>query len=49
MERYSLEELTGEEHESESTAGSRRAGGVLAAVGALMLALAVLGGWSPWS
>jgi hypothetical protein len=49
MERYSLEEPPGEEHGAEGTVGSRRAGIFLAFVGALMMALAMLGGWSPWS
>lgn len=49
MERYSLEKPTSKQHEAEETPGSRRAGIVLATVGVLMMALAVLGGWSPWS
>lgn len=49
MVLYSLEQPPGEEHEAEGTAGSRRAGVVLAVVGALMMALAMLGGWTPWS
>jgi hypothetical protein len=49
MDRYSLKESPNEEHGVEETAGSRRAGVVLAVVGALIMALAMLGGWSPWS
>jgi len=49
MDRYSLEEPTAEKHDAEGTAGSRRAGIVLAVVGALIMALAMLGGWTPWS
>jgi hypothetical protein len=49
MALYSLEESPGEEHEAEGTAGIRRAGVVLAVVGALMMALAMLVGWTPWS
>jgi hypothetical protein len=49
MDRYSLEEPPGEEHDAEGTAASRRAGIVLAVGGALIMALAMLGGWSPWS
>lgn len=50
MDRYSLEEPPGEEHnDAVGTAGSRTAGIVLAVVGVLLIALAMLEGWSPWS
>lgn len=49
MNRYSLEEPPSEEHDAKGMAGSRRSGIFLTVVGALMMALAMLGGWSPWS
>jgi hypothetical protein len=49
MKHYSLDKPPGEEHGAEGTAGSRRAGIFLAVVGVLLLALAMLGDWSPWS
>jgi hypothetical protein len=49
MDRYTLEEHPSEEHDAKGTAGSRRAGIFLAVVGALIMALAVLGGGPPWS
>jgi len=49
MERYSLEELSRKEQEEEGTPASTRAGIAIALVGALMMALSVVGGWSPWS
>ena len=47
MERYSLEEPPREEHDEEGTPADRRAGIAIALVGALMMALSVLDGWSP--
>jgi hypothetical protein len=49
MDRYPLEEHSREEHDAKGTAGSRWAGIFLAVVGALIMALAVLGGGPPWS
>jgi hypothetical protein len=44
----SLEEPPHEEHDEEGTPNRTRAGILIAVVGALMVALAVLDGWSPW-
>ena len=49
MDRYSLEEPPRKEQEEEGASARRRASIVIALVGALMMALSVLGGWSPWS
>jgi len=49
MVLYSKREPPGEEYEAEGTTGSRRAGIVLAVVGVLMMGLAMLDGWSPWT
>ena len=49
MDRYSLDEPPVEEQNTEETAGSRRAGIVLAVVGVLIMSLAMLCGWTPWS
>jgi hypothetical protein len=47
VERYSSEEPPREEHDEEGTPADRRAGIAIALVGALMMALSVLDGWSP--
>jgi hypothetical protein len=47
VERYSLEEPPREEHDEEGTPADRRAGIAIALVGALLMALSVLDGWSP--
>lgn len=44
MDRYRVGELSEEQHGAEGRAG-RRAGTVLAIVGTLLMALAVIGGW----
>jgi hypothetical protein len=49
MDHYSLEEPYIEEQNTEETARSRRAGGMLVVTGALIMALSMLGGWTPWS
>jgi hypothetical protein len=49
MDNYSLEEPYVEEQNTEETAGSRRAGGMLVVAGALIMALSLLDGWTPWS
>jgi hypothetical protein len=49
MDRYSLYEPPVEEQNTEETAGSRRAGIVLAVVGVLIMSLAMPCGWTPWS
>ena len=47
MDRYSSEEPSVEEQTSEETAGSRRAGSMLVVARALIMALSMLGGWTP--
>jgi hypothetical protein len=49
MERQSLEVTPCEEHDEEGTPASRRAGIAIALVGALMMGISILEGWSPWS
>ena len=47
MDRYSSEEPSVEEQNSEETAGSRRAGCMLVVARTLIMALSMLGGWTP--
>jgi hypothetical protein len=49
MEPYSLEEPSGEYHDVEGTPASRSLGIAIVVIGALMVTLSVLSGWSPWS